>query len=69
MLCTSRKAELGRILGRRDDGNAKCLEPADSSGLFERDWEVFVVKRDPASGSFAAFTACCDDAVAKADQC
>lgn len=28
--------------------------------LFERDWEVLVIKRDPASGEYSTTTLCCE---------
>jgi hypothetical protein len=31
----------------------------------ECDWEVFVIRRDPESGTFTTLTACCDDALDK----
>ena len=34
---------------------------ADSDPLFDRDWEVFVVRRDTETGAFATQTACCED--------
>jgi hypothetical protein len=30
--------------------------------LFARDWEVFVIKRDPEKGKFNWFTLCCEAA-------
>jgi len=42
-----------------------CREDADRAAfksLFEREWEVFVVKRDPASGKFHGHTLCCETA-------
>ena len=34
---------------------------ADSDPLFDRHWEVFVVKRDEVSGELITRTACCED--------
>lgn len=34
-----------------------------SDPLFDHDWEVFVVKRDSATGEFVTKTACCEDAL------
>ena len=34
---------------------------ADSDPLFDRDWEIFVVKRDELSGELTTQTARCDD--------
>jgi hypothetical protein len=28
--------------------------------LFDKDWEVFVIRRDPESGKFDWFTLCCE---------
>ncbi|MFL6468222.1 MAG: hypothetical protein ACJ72Z_09730 [Pyrinomonadaceae bacterium] len=30
--------------------------------LFDRDWEVFVIKRDERTGEFQTQTICCDEA-------
>jgi hypothetical protein len=35
----------------------------DKDPLFERDWEIFVVKRDPETGEFVTETVSSDDAV------
>ncbi|MGQ0541423.1 MAG: hypothetical protein ACT4O9_06185 [Blastocatellia bacterium] len=32
--------------------------------LFDRDWEVFVVRKDRSTGDFTVDTACCEDALA-----
>jgi hypothetical protein len=47
-----------------------CRNDADNvSGrsLFERDWEVFVIKRDPATGKYSTNTLCCEQASSDAD--
>jgi hypothetical protein len=41
-----------------------CREKADKayfSGLFDKDWEVFVVKRNPEKKAFDWFTLCCEE--------
>ena len=37
----------------------------DERGLFERDWEVFVIKHDEETGKFKWFTECCERLAAK----
>lgn len=37
-------------------------DAAASKSLFERDWDVFVVKHDPATGKYRSQTLCCDAA-------
>lgn len=40
-----------------------CRENSDGEyfkSLFEREWEVFVIKRDEASGGHNWFTLCCE---------
>lgn len=40
-----------------------CRENSDGQyfrTLFERDWEVFVIKRDQTSGGHKWFTQCCE---------
>lgn len=42
-----------------------CRKNADRAAiksLFEREWEVFVIKRDPATGKYRGHTLCCDTA-------
>jgi len=42
-----------------------CKREADQQALkslFERDWEVFVIKHDPATGQYRSQTLCCDSA-------
>lgn len=42
-----------------------CRQEADrtaAKSLFEREWEVFVVKRDPATGQYHGHTLCCETA-------
>ena len=42
-----------------------CRQDADRDAfksLFEREWEVFVIKRDPATGKFRGHTLCCEAA-------
>ncbi|MBK6723375.1 MAG: hypothetical protein IPO41_12110 [Acidobacteria bacterium] len=43
-----------------------CRQDADRyafRSLFEREWEVFVVKRDPVNGGFKGETVCCEEAL------
>jgi hypothetical protein len=42
-------------------------ERKDSKDLFAEDWEVFVIKHDPARGRFDWFTLCCEMANANCD--
>ena len=55
-----------KIFGRPTkacDPRSDCQAASDREcigSLFERDWEVFVIKRDPASSKFSWFTACCE---------
>lgn len=37
----------------------------DRGKLFERDWEVFVIKHDKDTGKFKWFTECCERLAAK----
>ncbi len=44
-----------------------CREKSDRDyvkSMFERDWEVFLIKRDPNTGKFVGETLCCDYAAA-----
>ena len=43
----------------------KNREP-DSDPLFDRDWEVFVVRRDAETGDYATQTACCEGVAERA---
>ena len=47
-----------------------CRQEADAAAnrsLFERDWEVFVIKHDPTTGGYRSQTLCCDTAPVKLD--
>lgn len=46
---------------RQVTGKEKARRPDD---LFDRDWEVFVVRKDRSTGGFTIDTACCEDALA-----
>jgi len=35
----------------------------DGDPLFDRDWEVFVIKRDEQTGEYRTQTVCCDEAL------
>lgn len=49
-----------------DSKNCDVEAPADDDrGLFERDWEVFVIKHDKETGKFKWFTDCCERLAAK----
>jgi len=59
--------ELVEKMSCRTDG--KCRELTDCCGdvdrhygesLFDKDWEVFVIKRNDESGRFDWFTLCCE---------
>ena len=42
-----------------------CKQESDlaaNRSLFEREWEVYVVKWDPSSRRYASLTLCCDSA-------
>lgn len=41
----------------RGDADRKAIK-----SLFDREWEVFVVKRDPATGKYRGHTLCCETA-------
>lgn len=50
-----------------DIGSAREIledRPDSADLLFESEWDVFVVKRDPATGTFISLTACCEEALA-----
>lgn len=49
-----------QIIRRRGLSQIGMKDP-NADLLFERDWEVFVVRRDEGSGSFKTETACCED--------
>lgn len=38
------------------------IDNAANKSLFERDWEIFVIKRDPETGTYRSQTLCCDAA-------
>jgi hypothetical protein len=40
----------------------ECIR--ENRSLFENDWGVLVLKRDPDTGKYRSETYCCDDAVA-----
>lgn len=45
-----------------------CRKDADRrafKSLFEREWEVFVVKRDPSTGGYKGETVCCEEALSQ----
>lgn len=44
----------------REDADRKALK-----SLFEREWEVFVVKPDLVNGGFKGETVCCEEALPK----
>jgi len=52
--------------------SAGCGIPTEcrtrSSDLFAEDWDVFVIKRNEASGKFDWFTLCCEAVNAKCDE-
>lgn len=42
-----------------------CRQNADRAAiksLFEREWESYVIKRDPATGQYRGHTVCCETA-------
>ena len=42
-----------------------CKANADKaffSSMFEREWEVLVIRQDPLTGNFKSETICCDEA-------
>ena len=44
-----------------DSKNCDANAPAgDDRGLFERDWEVFVIRHDRENGGFRWFIECCE---------
>jgi hypothetical protein len=49
--------------------NSEKCDPAthasEKRSLFERDWEVFVIKHDEDTGKFKWFTECCERLAAK----
>ena len=48
------------------DLRSDCWREADGQffgALFEREWEVFVIREDPATGGFKGQTICCDAAL------
>ncbi len=42
------------------EGSSPCPETPEAGDLFARDWEVFVIKHDKASGRHTWFTLCCE---------
>jgi hypothetical protein len=48
-----------RPLSSRIKSSASDIQTIDC--VTECDWEVFVIRRDEASGSFKTTTACCED--------
>lgn len=49
-----------------------CRERTDRAyfdSLFDRDWEVFVIRRDDVSAKYNWFTACCEAAARYSDLC
>lgn len=59
--------ELGKLKHRSGGAScpirSECRKQADRKffeGLFEADWEVFVIKHDNQSGKYAWFTECCE---------
>jgi hypothetical protein len=45
------------------DLRSECRREADKrffGSMFEREWEVFVIRQDPATGRFNGETVCCD---------
>jgi hypothetical protein len=41
--------------------NSHKYRPEEPDPLFDRDWEVFVIRRDSETGAYATQTACCEE--------
>lgn len=56
-----------KLIGEACYIRSACRENSDREyfkSMFDSDWEVFVIKRDPTTGKFKGETLCCDYAAA-----
>ena len=59
MVTKEKRIEKFKVGCRTTSSNTAGINAESNKNLFDREWEVFVIKRDEATGKLVGRTACC----------